>query len=333
MSNEYQKEQDTKMFDTPAVMDDSNSMFRTIMEKDALVAYRIAWMILPIWAKGQVVINEIQVANVDMYIDPSFNYGSWVELYNPSDTEISLEGMKLRHTDAEEVIREERLTARHGLLGPKGFCLLWFDHYSEDGSYGGKADQQIPFKMDVEGGIVELLNSKGSLMDAVSYPPATTRCSYARTVDGGTTWGLTSQPTPKHTDTGSTFAEERLTAPQTDRKGSVFSAPFTLKVNIPTGTTLHYTTDGATPVPGKSMVSETGTFSITETSIPAELSRQIIKEVSGFEGVHGVYDLILHNYGPDVKIGSLHINVYDTMSAHEIHGPSTSSGCISGQHR
>ena len=33
MSNEYQKEQDTKMFDTPAVMDDSNSMFRTIMEK------------------------------------------------------------------------------------------------------------------------------------------------------------------------------------------------------------------------------------------------------------------------------------------------------------
>ena len=56
------------------------------------------------------------------------------------------------------------------------------------------------------------------------------------------------------------------------------------------------------------------------TGIPAELSKQIIKEVSGFEGVHGVYDLILHNYGPDVKIGSLHINVYDTMSAHDIHG-------------
>jgi cation diffusion facilitator family transporter len=56
------------------------------------------------------------------------------------------------------------------------------------------------------------------------------------------------------------------------------------------------------------------------TSIPAELSRQIIREVSEFEGVHGVYDLILHNYGPDVRIGSLHVNVYDTMSAHDIHG-------------
>ncbi len=56
------------------------------------------------------------------------------------------------------------------------------------------------------------------------------------------------------------------------------------------------------------------------TSISAELANQIKKEVSEFEGVHGVFDLILHNYGPEVKIGSLHINVYDTMSAHEIHG-------------
>jgi len=56
------------------------------------------------------------------------------------------------------------------------------------------------------------------------------------------------------------------------------------------------------------------------TSIPAELTRQIKKEVAEFEGVHGVFDLILHNYGPDVKIGSLHINVNDTMSAYDIHG-------------
>ena len=56
------------------------------------------------------------------------------------------------------------------------------------------------------------------------------------------------------------------------------------------------------------------------TSIPAELTSQIKQEVGEFEGVHGVYDLILHNYGPDVKIGSLHVSVYDTMSAHNIHG-------------
>ena len=55
-------------------------------------------------------------------------------------------------------------------------------------------------------------------------------------------------------------------------------------------------------------------------SISAELTDQIKEEVSSIEGVHGVFDLILHNYGPDVKIGSMHVNVYDTMSAHDIHG-------------
>ena len=54
--------------------------------------------------------------------------------------------------------------------------------------------------------------------------------------------------------------------------------------------------------------------------ISPELLSQIKKEVNSFDGVHGVFDIIVHNYGPDVQIGSLHINVLDTMNAHQIHG-------------
>ena len=54
--------------------------------------------------------------------------------------------------------------------------------------------------------------------------------------------------------------------------------------------------------------------------ISPELLSQIKKEVNDFDGVHGVFDIIVHNYGPDVQIGSLHINVMDTMNAHQIHG-------------
>jgi cation diffusion facilitator family transporter len=54
--------------------------------------------------------------------------------------------------------------------------------------------------------------------------------------------------------------------------------------------------------------------------ISQDLLHDIRLEVSAFEGVHGVFDIILHNYGPNVLIGSLHVNVNDTMSAHEIHG-------------
>ena len=54
--------------------------------------------------------------------------------------------------------------------------------------------------------------------------------------------------------------------------------------------------------------------------VSPELVREIRQEVMGQEGVQGVYDIILHNYGPDVMIGSLHVSVPDTFSAHDIHG-------------
>ena len=54
--------------------------------------------------------------------------------------------------------------------------------------------------------------------------------------------------------------------------------------------------------------------------VSPELVKEIRQEVMGFDGVRGVYDIILHNYGPEVMIGSLHIGVPDTLSAHDIHG-------------
>lgn len=55
-------------------------------------------------------------------------------------------------------------------------------------------------------------------------------------------------------------------------------------------------------------------------SLSKELIQDIKKEVMAFEEVHGVFDIILHNYGPNVLIGSLQISVNDTMNAYRVHG-------------
>ncbi len=52
--------------------------------------------------------------------------------------------------------------------------------------------------------------------------------------------------------------------------------------------------------------------------VDAELARDIKKTVSEFSEVNGVYDLVMHNYGPDSYNGSVHIEVPDTLSADDL---------------
>ncbi|MBR3076653.1 MAG: cation transporter [Oscillospiraceae bacterium] len=52
--------------------------------------------------------------------------------------------------------------------------------------------------------------------------------------------------------------------------------------------------------------------------VDSELSLGIKRTVSEFPQVQGAYDLILHSYGPDMMIGSVHIEVPDFMTAADL---------------
>ena len=54
------------------------------------------------------------------------------------------------------------------------------------------------------------------------------------------------------------------------------------------------------------------------TRIESNLSRDIKKEILKEEHVKGAFDLILNNYGPDKYLGSVHIELEDTLSVSEI---------------
>lgn len=50
----------------------------------------------------------------------------------------------------------------------------------------------------------------------------------------------------------------------------------------------------------------------------SELARSIKRAAVSFEEVRGAYNLVINNYGPDTFLGSLHIEVADTMNANQI---------------
>ena len=68
---------------------------------------------------------------------------------------------------------------------------------------------------------------------------------------------------------------------------------------------------------GYEMISETLSEIIGER-IDKDVIDELKQTIMEFEDVYGVYDVILHNYGPDTLIGSLHIEVLDTYTAGQL---------------
>lgn len=209
---------------------------------------------------GELLVNEVQQANVDMFIDPSFNYGGWIELYNSTDNSRSLAGLYISDDPAN--LYKMPLDARFGAVPAHGFHCIWFDHHS------WWTPKTVNFKLDCDGGTIYISDGTGHIIVQQSYPPAIARTSYARTTDGGNEWGYTDQPTPAATNTTSAFAEIRLVAPVFNQKGGFFSSRFSTQVsNIPAGATLRYTTDGSTPTLTNGQTSTSGIFEGQETTI------------------------------------------------------------------
>ena len=204
------------------------------------------------------VINEIQTANIDMFLDPSVNYGGWIELYNPTAESISTSGLILCDTIGNRF----QLSQDMGAVPAHGYKTIWFDHYDTGKEYSDQAYQQVNFKLEYEGGVINICDKDNNLLLTQEYPQAIQRCSYARTTDGGDTWAWTSQPTPASSNNNSPFATTQLPMPVVDRDATVFTTGFSVNVVIPEGATLRYTTDGSTPTLENGETSETGNFEV-----------------------------------------------------------------------
>ncbi len=59
--------------------------------------------------------------------------------------------------------------------------------------------------------------------------------------------------------------------------------------------------------------------SVLGTSPASEVTKEIKEAINSIDGVMGAYDLIIHNYGPNHAIGSVHVEIDAEMHAHDIH--------------
>lgn len=123
---------------------------------------------------SNLVINEILAANDEILADENGEFDDYIELYNKSNTSISLEGYYL--TDDIEDLSKFALPSE--TINANGYFLIWADSDEEQGL------NHANFKLNSDGEELYLVNPSGEIIDALSFTNQEDDISYGRFPNG-----------------------------------------------------------------------------------------------------------------------------------------------------
>ena len=140
-------------------------------------------------AVSGVYINEICSSGTD-----------WVELYNASDEPVSLSGFRLQD---DKGVEEEYVFPAESAIPAHGFLVLEKDTHFEFGISG-------------DGDEIKLLDASYKTVDDIVVPALEDGQTYARTTDGGASWGVMDAGTKGQGNTSDPVVEPEPDESQTE---------------------------------------------------------------------------------------------------------------------
>jgi hypothetical protein len=168
-----------------------------------------------------IVINEFMASNAATITDPDGQYDDWIELYNPTNTPITLTGKYL--TDKQTNLNKWQFTEPNLVLNPNQYLLVWCDEDS------GQVGQHTNFKLSATGEFIALVESDGvTIIDSLSFGPQAVDTSFGRRPDGTINWIIMS-PTPGYTNNISSVDDEFI---PTEFNLSAYPNPFNPNTTI-----------------------------------------------------------------------------------------------------
>ena len=134
-------------------------------------------------------INEVSAAN-DSFVNDYYECNDWIELYNTTSEDISLEGMYL--SDDPDDLHKYQITAptaQSSSIPAHGHCLVWCDRLEPLSAL------HAPFKLPAAGAVLALTAADDSWTDYFDYPAHTADQTVGRYPDGSNRVFLMSIPT------------------------------------------------------------------------------------------------------------------------------------------
>lgn len=191
--------------------------------------------------KQNVFINEVRSWDAD--VTRSGYYGSdYIELYNASDEEISLDGWYLSDDEGERL--KSRLSEI--TIAAKDYVLIYANGEGESGD-------AVAFKINPQGEKLFLSNAEGELVDSIFVPKQELGTVYARVKDGEDKWAVKEPSILSSNDAKAILPTRSLSAPVFSHKSGFYKEPFELTISAKEGETVYYTLDGSIPTKDSSV--------------------------------------------------------------------------------
>lgn len=135
---------------------------------------------------GELVINEFLASNTTGQQNENGDFEDWIELYNTTDTAISLYGLYLSDNLAQA---DKFAFPSNAIITAHSYVTIWADQ--ENISTGYHAN----FKLSAGGEQVILSNGIDVIIDSISFGPQISNISLARCPDGSGNFTFAMQPT------------------------------------------------------------------------------------------------------------------------------------------
>ena len=195
-------------------------------------------------ASPPLLINEVMTDNVTAFADPEGNFWDWIEIFNPNDEAVRLEGYAL--TDDEGFPAKWRFP--DVLIQPHAFRLIFASALDRSDP---EALLHTSFKLKAAGETLLLSDAALRPIDRFTIPSLANDQSVGRVPDGGPDWYFypKTESTPG-TENRVLTAAPALLAPTFAPDGGFFPEPVTVRVlGSASDHGIHYTLDGSAPTP------------------------------------------------------------------------------------
>ena len=185
------------------------------------------------------IINEVVSSNSNIIADDDGEYHDWIEIWNPTDTEISTKGYQL-------ISNQVTWDLPHLTIGQGEYLLVWAS--DKDRKFGADS-LHSNFTLSKSGEVLVLFSKEANkVMDKIRLPDLNTNTSYGRSVVSPNKKCFFAYPTPNAPNSPGCYKDLNLGAPKFSHDSGLHEQEFLLSIKPQyRDEKIIYTLDGSFP--------------------------------------------------------------------------------------